>query len=458
MKNINRFKSLLLCGVLLLGGGTLHACIIKSKAPEWAVNQVSDPNYYVGIGYAPKVKKSTAHYELAAQAALNDLASEISVTISASTLMITIEDNKQLKDDFTSIIRARAQKDIEGYEKVASFEDRKGYWVYYRLSKAQYAATQARKRRVAVTAATTTFVTAQEFEQKMDYKAAIIQYAKALDAVKAYLNEQIFVTIDGVEVNLTQTAYRRSYELLNGLVLKKERADVTCKMGEVIPESDLVCSLQTKDGTPIANFPVMITYTERSLQNDCKMTDDKGKASFILPTVRSKKNRETVTFALDVNSLLLESAVDFAIRRWLAQTPVQLVTMQVYVVKPSIFVESNEQNLSKPVRQLTVGPMFEHLFLNAGYFIATNRATADYVLKITTNTTAKSHANGLYSTALNGQIQLYYKEIFIYDRFLNNISGTQLDYFKAGLSAYEEAVRQIEIRYFREFEAAIVKQ
>ena len=169
MKNFNRFTSLILCGVLLLGGGTLHACA-KNKAPEWVVNRVSDANYYIGIGYAPKVKKSTAHYDLAAQNALNDLASEISVSISASTLMITIEDDKQLKDDFTSIIKARAQKDIEGYEKVASYEDRKGYWVYYRLSKSQYAATQARKRRLAVESAKVFYVAAQEAEQKMDYK------------------------------------------------------------------------------------------------------------------------------------------------------------------------------------------------------------------------------------------------------------------------------------------------
>ena len=84
MKNFNRFTSLILCGVLLLGGGTLHACA-KNKAPEWVVNRVSDANYYIGIGYAPKVKKSTAHYDLAAQNALNDLASENSVSISAST-------------------------------------------------------------------------------------------------------------------------------------------------------------------------------------------------------------------------------------------------------------------------------------------------------------------------------------------------------------------------------------
>ena len=457
MKNCDRFKSLILCGVLLLGGGTLHACA-KSKAPDWAINRVSDADYYVGVGYAPKIRKSTAHYELASQNALNDLASEISVSISASTLMITIEDDKLLKDDFTSIIRARAQKDIEGYEKVASYEDRKGYWVYYRLSKAQYAATQARKRKAAVESATVFFSVAQEAEQKMDYKTAVINYAKALDAVKAYLNEQIFVTQNGAEINLMQTAYRRSYDLLSGLMLKIPKNQVTCKMGESIPEEDLVCFLQTNDGTPIANFPIMITYSERSLQNANKATDDSGKANFVVPAVRSKKAMETITFALDINKFLLESAVDFVIRRWLAQTPVQQVSMQVYVAKPSIFIESTELNLSQTSTNLVLAPMFEHLFLNAGYFISTNRETADYLLKINTNTTAKTQSNGLYSTALNGQIQLYYKDHVVYDRFLNNISGTQLDYLKAGLNAYDEATRQIEIRYFREFEAAIVKQ
>ena len=149
--------------------------------PEWVKN--TDPYYYIGVGYAPKEKKSTAHYDYASKAALNDLATEISVNVDASTLLVTVDTDKQTKDNLSSIIQSRVRQDIEGYEKVASYENRQGYWIYYRLSKSQYAATQAQKRQLATNKAGDYYATAVRAERRKEIKAAIA-YAKTLDAVK----------------------------------------------------------------------------------------------------------------------------------------------------------------------------------------------------------------------------------------------------------------------------------
>lgn len=447
-------KYVVLWSLFLIGSTTL-ACA-KNKVPEWVTNRVSDAYYYVGVGYAPKVKKSTAHYDIAAKSALSDLASEISVNISSSTLLITIEDNKQLKDDFTSIIRARAAKEIEGYEKVASYEDKKGYWVYYRLSKSLYAANQEKKRQAAVDRATVYFMAAQDSEHCLDYKDAIIGYAKALDALKAYFNEQILIQVDGQMVNLIQRAYTRSAVLLNSITVEPLQSTITCKLGEPISEVVLGCKVLAQS-QPIASFPVIMTYSERSVPNANKLTNEQGLTTFSIPSVRSKKSTETIILTLDKNAILLESAVDYVVRRWLLQTPVQEARVVISIIKPSVFIISEEQNLSQMILPLQLAPRLKNLFLNAGYFIATNQEQADYVVNIVTNTSTHSQSRGLYTSILNGQLQLYKNGQVILGRALNNINGTQLDFEKAGMNAYAEMVRLLEIRYFRELEDVILK-
>jgi hypothetical protein len=55
--------------------------------PEWVKTRPFRPGVYTGIGSAPKVGTGADHQSQAKYQALNDLASEISVTISGSSLL-----------------------------------------------------------------------------------------------------------------------------------------------------------------------------------------------------------------------------------------------------------------------------------------------------------------------------------------------------------------------------------
>ncbi|NCA80336.1 MAG: hypothetical protein EOM76_09185, partial [Sphingobacteriia bacterium] len=96
--------------IFLLTYSILIGCVSTKpdpNLPEWAKNRTSDPYYYIGIGYAPKDKHSNAYYEQASKAALTDLATEISVNVSGSTLLVSVATDKQTSDDLSSIIQAR---------------------------------------------------------------------------------------------------------------------------------------------------------------------------------------------------------------------------------------------------------------------------------------------------------------------------------------------------------------
>ncbi len=447
-------KSLIVLVVALLAG--CASTKPDPNLPEWVKNRVSDPYYYIGVGYAPKEKNSTAHYDYASKAALNDLATEISVNVDASTLLVTVDTDKQTKDNLSSIIQSRVRQDIEGYEKVASYENRQGYWIYYRLSKSQYAATQAQKRQLATNKADDYYATAVEAERRKEIKAAIIAYAKALDAVKAYFNDNITIVSEGKSISLIPAAHTKIYDLLNSIDIAPLQNSIICNIGDGISEKDLGCKV-TMHGEPIAQFPIAVNYSERAISTTSLHTDNKGEIAFSIPYIRSKKPNETVTFNIDKNAILLESAVDFTIRRWLSATPTKTAIVEIIIQKPNIYITSDERNFDVPVTQNNLKTAFHTFLVKDGYSVAQSPEDADCILNIKARTMQKSFGNGMYTAALNVQITLSKKGKIIYNRNLGEIKGVQLTPKQAGLEAYKEAVRQVEVRLYRELQEALYK-
>ena len=120
----------------------LAACSSKLQQPvetkpSWLSGKPSSSDYYVGIGYGSKTV-NTNYIQVAKKSALEDLVSEIKVTVSSSSVLSTFEDNKNFREAYEQIIQTTAADEIEEFEVVDSWEDGTGYWVYYRLSKERY--------------------------------------------------------------------------------------------------------------------------------------------------------------------------------------------------------------------------------------------------------------------------------------------------------------------------------
>ena len=104
-----------------------------------------DKNYYIGIGVAIVNNYTQGHAEQAKKKALNDLISEISVTVKSASIMHQIEQDDELNSMYQSLVNVSAENDIEGFELHESWGDEKEYWVYYRLLKSTYHANKLRK-------------------------------------------------------------------------------------------------------------------------------------------------------------------------------------------------------------------------------------------------------------------------------------------------------------------------
>jgi len=118
---------------------------INAKEPDWKIKKPLVNNYFIGIAGIEKAKFGTDYKSLAKNLALNDLSSEITVSINAEVSNKIKEINNNVEQEFTSYVKANTKADLEDYELVDSWENENEYWVFYRLSKEVYFSKRARK-------------------------------------------------------------------------------------------------------------------------------------------------------------------------------------------------------------------------------------------------------------------------------------------------------------------------
>jgi len=120
--------------------------------PAWLSAKPAEDIYYVGIGHS--IKDGTNNYiQSAKKSALEDLISEIKVNVSSSSVLTSIDVNKEFSEKYEQIINTTVADELEEYEQVDSWEDERNYWLYYRLSKQRYHDIKEQQKRDAVSLA-----------------------------------------------------------------------------------------------------------------------------------------------------------------------------------------------------------------------------------------------------------------------------------------------------------------
>jgi hypothetical protein len=369
---------------------------------------------------------------------------------------VTLVRNDKITDEFNSLIRSRVSTELDGYELVDTYVDKKNYWVYYRLSKRKYYEQQQLKRQAAVQNAASYFKLATDAEKNRDLKQALVNYAKTVDAVKLYLNETIVVSIDNKEQNLVVQSFSRLNAILSSLKIEPSHPEIQVISSGEINRDKLTFRLMDEKGKPVSGFPLLAHYSERAIQPAIVITDEKGQAQFSIGKTRSLNKEETFRVVPDVNTMLVESSADFVVRRAILDMSLNTLTIPVYISKPTIRFEIKESNAGVEISDGMVRKTFVNLSKSKGY--ASENNSEDFVCVVETETKQQSFANGIYTSILTGTIVVTDTNNKIkYITEISPVKGMQLTPGKAGIEAYNEFVKQINTRYFREIEEAILK-
>ena len=429
----------------------LSACSPKLQQsvetkPSWLLGKPSSSDYYVGIGFSPKSTDSN-YIQVAKKSALEDLVSEIKVTVSSSSILSTFEDSKGLKETYEQIIQTTAADEIEEFELVDSWEDASGYWVYYRLSKERYKQLKEQKKRNAVLLATDYYEKAIDAESKGDRLRAIGFYFQAFRSMEKYLGDAITVTINGRTIFITNEIYAAIQNLLSKIQIRTEPSSLTLNRrlnqnGETV----FIKSSYSDLAKPASSLPIIAEFVKGGGEVfPAYKTDEFGTAKMLINKITSRELEQSIRVKININELSgMSSSPVYALISNRLQVPSSLITLKVE--RPVVFITSLEKGFGLNKSTDQINNRLRNLLTQAGFEFTNKLSEADLLIDISTDVEKGSISGSIFITYLTGVIKVNaVKEgREVYSAVFDRVKGYGLDYEKSSLDAYNRTLEILE--------------
>lgn len=454
--NIRIVIALLFTAILFGCGSSKKAQQQVTPQPEWVKMRPSSPTYYYGIGAVRKTMDVGQYQQAARQNALADMAGEISTSISSNSVLHAFESNLNFREDFTSTIKAQTQQDLEGYELVDTWEDLENYWVFYRLSKAQYQELKEKRKADAVSRSFDLFSSALAEREQGNIRLAIVQLLKSLEPIKPYFSESLPVPYQGSEVFLGNEIFKELSTTIANLKVVPVVNSVDVKIGQALLDKISFETHYANTG-PVPEIPLEARYTEKPIRNNKIRSNPKGLAKFIIDVVRSPNTREEFSASINFDDILAEAGVDPFVRRMVNRFSVPKGQITIHVLRPSFTIISNEIMLGEKQTPGILEKSFRQKAIDAGFIIKAN--VADYMVRIVAVASPGNDSGQFKTVKLDGQISVETTGgQKIYQQNLEGFMGRHFDYKQAADDAFSEARRRLENSFFREIEEAVSKR
>lgn len=414
---------------------------LEAMAPSWTKQKPVDRSFYHGIGFA--VKSGPDYLSTAKNNALSDLASEISVKISSSSMLFQVEQDDRFREDFKSRIQTTSLESVEGYELVDTYEDGRYYYVYYQLSKAKHAALKEEKKQAALAKSKDLQMEAERMISAGDYSMGIITHIKAIETIKGYLGETLQTEYKGENIYYGNTLAQFLRSTLSEIKVIPNSADLVVKRGEYIDFRTASFTVANEKLLPIENIPIYFYYSGGRLKDNSKQSNLEGQVGIELGKIESKNPRETLSAYLNLVEMVKEATEDPLISQLVAKISVPSGQMVIEVQPPVVYFASNEKINGKPSRTEYLTNSLKSGFIGEGAAVGNSKKGADFVVEIEANAQNGSNTGKFFSSTLTSTVRIYdEKGALIYSKQVQDINGVQLTYEQAAIDAYQKASKE----------------
>jgi hypothetical protein len=414
--------------------------------PAWLKGESAQRGYYTGVGHS--IKDGTNNYVQAAKkSALDDLVSQIKVTVSSTSILSTFEENRSnFKETYEQIIQTSVADEIEEFEMVGSWEDDRNYWVYYRLSVARYREIKEEQKRNAVMLATDFLKKARAAEAVKDYLQALGFYFHSFRSVEKYLAEAIPVTVEGQEFLLTNEVYASIQKILYLIQLRIEPGELRVNRRINLKDQPVTVRAFFREGNaPAVMLPLSAAFEKGAgdVFPEYK-TDENGMAKILVTKIASRELEQTVAVKVNIDAISGSSSPVYNLVANMLTVPVTKVLLKVQ--RPVVYLVADEKSLGTTRQNNQLSNKLKNLLANNGFEFTLDKAAADLVVEVQADSERGSVSGSIYITFLTGVIKVATtregKEI--YSTTLDRIKGYGLDYERSSQDAYTKALETLE--------------
>jgi len=428
---------------LILGSIVTLFCDDK---PPWLKMRPRSSEYYLGIGMA---FKSDAQYrEKATSNALNNLASEIEVTISGEVISHLLETNHRVEEQLKSEVRTKTRAKLSDYELVASWQNKKEYWVYYRLNKKTYKQNRKREIDKVTSLALDMYLAARQNERNHDFVLAISNYFQALQIMEPYLSESLTVEYENQRIFLNNEAYLALQEILSRIDLEPERKSYSLKAGRTLKSDIRVkCVLRNASSSfPLKSFPLKNEFIQG--EGDLfklSSSSEQGLAKITLSRIASPQSVQIIQSEADLFSFLRADSLSYLLQNMVAKLPVSSSRIILNIKHPIIHFDTVESNLGQRESLKYLEPVLKSKLAEESFKFSDELVRADYALKIRAETRRGSEQFGMFTVFASVNLTLTDQESdsIIFETSLSKVKGIDLDEEKAGRKALENCADKL---------------
>lgn len=424
-------------------------------APEWVKARPINNLYYIGISKVSKITYPSNYREAAKRVALNDLASEISVTIESNSLVSTFEDNAGYKSEFSRYIKMEMQKDLSGYQLVSSFETEEMYMVYYRLSKSKWAEIQAKKKQAAVGRSYTAYQQSINDKAELNYISSINASITALLELKKYWNEPTYYQNEGENRRLDIDIRESIVNTLSEIELKYEPTklvlDATNKYS-----GKLNISVVNANGDKLSGFPIRVNYRKTSLPFQTIIYSKKTNVVTDINSVKYKTNNLFLYLQFEKERIIRIKNEDKKLLKFMTDAfQNNSIKIPINYVLPNIYISSNKEKSQyyhhiKDALQQSLGKQ--------NFSVVNSKKNAELYFKINIHETNSKSSTKIKSSYLTYSIEVKNKAgVTEYTYSSDSYKGVDYTLEGAKDKSYQNAAEDIDGGSFKSMLQAIIK-
>lgn len=412
----------------------------RNKQPNWVQQRPVNNMYYVGIGYANKNSNPTDYQQVAKKRALNDMVGEIKVVVSSNSILSQYQNNSNINQIFATDTRINSQAMVEDFEVVDSWENKTDFYIYYKLSKAEYEAAKKRKLQSAVNQSIGYLDNASELTFKDNYMQIMRLKIKALSALQNYLNEDVATSYNGKNVYLVNEIVNQIQTQLYKIQVKTDVVELKGKIGKPI-NNPFTATVNLTGGNTLVPF-VPLTLKANQTQFDygnTAETDQNGVATFSLNKIQAKDPVQQVKIMVDIATIIKTDSLNGLLKSILTNIDAPSTNFRLIVEPVKIFTNTNELLLNKPMEFNIIEPALKRKLVESGCAFVSERNLADYEVKLNANT---EDLGIIWGKMLQARINMSISIVNIknnqeiYKDALKDIKGFQLTPENASKDAY----------------------
>ncbi|KAA3613754.1 MAG: hypothetical protein DWQ05_15870 [Calditrichaeota bacterium] len=430
------------------------------KKPKWVKKRPVTRLFYIGIAAVEKQVGSQDHIQAAKSQALNDLVSEIEVKISGEFINQVSERAGMVEDEVKSIVRAQTKTAIEGYELVDTWDDKKTYWVYYRLSKGLWEEIQREKREKAMRLSLSMYSTGMSKLAARDYGSALTFFSRALQPIQPYPAEPLETTYNGNKIYLQESITLAIQDLVSRIELIPPAGNNDVKMGQTIRRPYTVKTVYNDDSgqqIPVSHLSLKFSFVKGAGKLiSTGRSNAQGVALCRLSKVTAQDKIQIVKAEMDVDAFVQQDSVGTITKNTISNMPFPSANIVLSVTGLTAFIEAKELNLGRQIKLPQIEPAIKNSLLENGFTLTDNLSKAEVMIKVDAQSRqgGRSHGISVSYVDLNlSAIDMRSGEE-VYKNSLNGAKGFDLSSFdKAGINAFQEAAKKITREMMPQFVA-----